>query len=303
MVVTSIKDIPNFKQRLDEGKITYRGLGLGKLWDDFNKLTGTTGKRIKVDKKEYFITDEEFKTFSRDADGNLRIRFAAPFKKSYEDGGYMANGGGVEDKFKGKNSKEVWNSLDSSTKAKVLEYLFIKQKSGDNKYYDSYNSLNELSYSEWEKLPKNIKKEIENFDNGGYMAKGGGTDGGKLRNGKYKYEKGDEGMFQGDEVRVVKYNTGYGGTYEYNIIDEDGKVKTHGVAKAEKFENQFAYFPKMNMGGVTFEDKVSSIKKSLLKKKIVSPKVQKDYGKTYNNKEALESARRIAGSMKSKYEK
>ena len=451
IVVTSIKDIPNFKKILDEGKITYRGLGLGKLWDDFNKLTGTTGKKIKVAGKEYFITDEEFQTFSRDADGNLRIRFAAPFKKSYADGGYMAKGGDI--------------------------------------------------------------------------------DGGKLKNGKYKYEKGDEGMFQGNEVRVVKYNIGYGGTYYYNIIDEDGKVKTHGVAKAEKFENQFAYFPKMAEGGymakggelmsddgdipynaikkmqkikinelnqwmpsikyvwydnnskkfyfkdylgrimavnnggtlgeldrfikknnilledgkmsdggymakggkivgyeveyeklvggererdiksfktkeeaeafakenygyvenvyegqykmakggetmstineiglltglrpiaiaewgdknninlslilkdlkskkikgidlmtaivgnknnkysiellskysrmsmggkVTFDDKVSSIKKSLLKKKIVSPKVQKDYGKTYNNKEALESARRIAGSMKAKYQK
>jgi hypothetical protein len=222
----------------------------------------------------------------------------------YADGGYMAKGGGVEDKFKGKNSKEVWNNLDSSTRAKVLEYLFLKEKSGDNQYYDSYNSLNELSYNEWDKLPKNIKKEIENFDKGDYMAKGGGVDGGKLRNGKYKYEKGDEGMFQGDEVRVVKYNTGYGGTYEYNIIDEDGKVKTHGVAKAEKFENQFAYFPKMNMGGkVTFDDKVSSIKKSLLKKKTVSPKVQKDYGKTYNKKEALESAQRIAGAMRAKYKK
>jgi hypothetical protein len=219
---------------------------------------------------------------------------------------------------------------------------------------------------------------------GGYMAKGGGTDGGKLKNGKYKYEKGDEGMFQGYEVRVVKYNTGNGGFYDYNIIDEEnGKVINHGVAKAEKFENQFAYFPKpkggymakggetsdseyrkrmkqfgfkpygntkgnykiefiedgkkqseiweskemaedrekkllkigntnikitklpsMKMGGkVTFDDKVSSIKKSLLKTKKVSPKVQKDYGKTYNKKEALESAKRIAGAMKAKYKK
>jgi hypothetical protein len=79
------------------------------------------------------------------------------------------------------------------------------------------------------------------------------ADGGKLANGKYKYEKGDEGMFQGDEVRVVKYTTSYGGTYEYNIIDENGQIKTHGAAKAEKFENQFRYFPKMANGGKTEE--------------------------------------------------
>ena len=81
IVVTSIKDIPNFKERLDEGKITYRGLGLGKLWDDFYKVAGTSGTRIKVDKKEYFITDQEFDTFSRGADGKLRIRFDAPYRK------------------------------------------------------------------------------------------------------------------------------------------------------------------------------------------------------------------------------
>ena len=74
------------------------------------------------------------------------------------------------------------------------------------------------------------------------------ADGGKLPNGKYKYEKGDEGMYQGDEVRVVKYRNGER-IYEYNLIDEDGKVKTHGVAKAEKFENQFRFFPKMAKGG------------------------------------------------------
>jgi hypothetical protein len=53
-------------------------------------------------------------------------------------------------------------------------------------------------------------------------------------------------------------------------------------------------------GGVTFDDKVQSISKSLLKRKKVSPKVQKDYGKTYNKKEAIESAKRIAGSIRKK---
>jgi hypothetical protein len=57
---------------------------------------------------------------------------------------------------------------------------------------------------------------------------------------------------------------------------------------------------KMAMGGVTFADKVSSIKSSLLKRKKVSPKVQKDYGKTYSPKEAEESAKRIVGAMTAK---
>jgi hypothetical protein len=56
----------------------------------------------------------------------------------------------------------------------------------------------------------------------------------------------------------------------------------------------------MAMGGVTFKDKVKSIKASLLKRKKVSPSVQKDYGKTYNKSEALDSAKRIAGAMRKK---
>jgi hypothetical protein len=60
---------------------------------------------------------------------------------------------------------------------------------------------------------------------------------------------------------------------------------------------------KMAKGGkVKFEDKVKSIKASLLKRKKVSPKVQKDYGKTYSPKEAEESAKRIAGALRAKYD-
>jgi hypothetical protein len=60
---------------------------------------------------------------------------------------------------------------------------------------------------------------------------------------------------------------------------------------------------KMAMGGkVKFEDKVKAIKASLLKRKKVSPKVQKDYGKTYSPKEAEESAKRIVGAQTAKYE-
>jgi DNA-binding ferritin-like protein len=92
MVVTKIADIPNFQKRLDEGKITYRGLGLGKKFDEFYDLTGTTGTRIKVDEKEYYITDEEFDTFSRGEDGKLRIRFDAPYRKGYAEGGEMSAG-------------------------------------------------------------------------------------------------------------------------------------------------------------------------------------------------------------------
>jgi hypothetical protein len=127
-------------------------------------------------------------------------------------GGYMARGGKIS--YEGKEGKIV---------SKKGDMYFVEIE----KYHPNGDTL------------RTVLREGEFIK----MA-----DGGMLPNGKYKYEKGDEGMFQGDEVRVVKYYNG-DRTYEYNIIDEDGKVKTHGVAKAEKFENQFRYFPKMARGG------------------------------------------------------
>jgi len=86
VIVTSIKDIPDFKEELEAGRVTYRGMGLGKLQKEFENASGTSGTIIKVKGKEYFITDDEFNTFSRDEKGDMRIRFSAPSRK-HEGGG------------------------------------------------------------------------------------------------------------------------------------------------------------------------------------------------------------------------
>ena len=52
-------------------------------------------------------------------------------------------------------------------------------------------------------------------------------------------------------------------------------------------------------GGATFQDKVDAIAPDLVGKE-VPKRLRKDYGKKYNKKEALEAARRIAGSMRAK---
>lgn len=96
VVVTSIKDIPNFKEENEAGRITYRGLGMGKLSDDFYKVAGENGTRIKVNGKEYNITDMEFNTFSRDSSGKMRIKFAAPLRK-FADGGNLHSSEFYED--------------------------------------------------------------------------------------------------------------------------------------------------------------------------------------------------------------
>jgi hypothetical protein len=88
------------------------------------------------------------------------------------------------------------------------------------------------------------------------------------------------------------------------------QIETHSVRgrKLSTPKEKVAYFskeelsdlfePTMARGGRTkFKDKVESIKASLLKRKKVPLKVQKDYGKTYSPKEAEEAATRIAGSI------
>lgn len=228
MVVTSIKDIPNFKERLEEGKITYRGLGMGKLSNDFYKIAGTSGTRIKVDGKEYYITDEEFDTFSRGADGKMRIKFDAPARRGYAEGGEI----------------------------------------GYEKYDTKSSAMN--AYMKGELSVKDLKKVAEN-------------------------------NFQSEIAEEKQLDEFIRNSFLQSVMaDEYGISKEELVKKVKELKSALFGNNKMAKGGVTFSDKVSSIKSSLLKRKKVSPKVQKDYGKTYSSKEAEESAKRIVGAMTAK---
>lgn len=85
IVVTSIKDIPDLMKEIEAGRVTYRGLGMGKLSNDFYKQTGENGTRITVKGKEYFITDKEYEKLEWDNKKKMwknRIKFAAPYRKS-----------------------------------------------------------------------------------------------------------------------------------------------------------------------------------------------------------------------------
>jgi len=73
-------------------------------------------------------------------------------------------------------------------------------------------------------------------------------------------------------------------------ISKDGKFMDGG---GEVDEDDYA------KGGATFDDKVKAISTSLEGKE-VPKRLRKDYGKKYNKKEAIEAARRIAGSMRAK---
>ena len=85
IVVTKILDIPNIQEKVDSGKVTYRGLGMGKLMDNFLEIAGESGVRIKVNGVEYFITDTDFRKLNWDFKNKKwlgKIKFNAPYRKS-----------------------------------------------------------------------------------------------------------------------------------------------------------------------------------------------------------------------------
>jgi len=117
------------------------------------------------------------------------------------------------------------------------------------------------------------------------------------------YKKMAEGglLSEGENWKVKELGDSY---YPYGLYLNNqlvsGLESNDKKTVEEKKKEILKRLGSMAKGGVTFADKVKSIKSSLLKRKKVSPKVQKDYGKTYSPKEAEESAKRIVGAMTAK---
>jgi len=248
MVVTSIKEIPNFKQRLEEGKITYRGLGMGKKSDDFYDLAGENGKSIKVDGKEYYITDTEFDSFSRGSDGKLRIRFDAPYKKSYDDGGMMDYDGDTTQEenyayteiYYNPNKKIGKPSNKSSFKHAYTVDIDGKVYSmsgtiGSNSesifegYIDDYSPQEIKSFGEkimFYDAPKELVAQIhkvKGYKDGGYMAMGGITEHG--------LEIGDK-IYDSDNDNELIFVENDGIDYEINL--QNGKRYRMGHSEERK---------------------------------------------------------------------
>jgi hypothetical protein len=138
-----------------------------------------------------------------------------------------------------------------------------------NKYFLRWDSINSRggvnrNNKELSELPKNI---VVNQSN-------------------YVYIKKD--TINGKDYVPVRIIGGFKG-----VQLSEQEVKDKKIKRIETME--FA-----KGGKTTFNDKVKAISQSLLKRKKVSPSVQKDYGKTYDKKEAVDSAKRIAGAIRKK---
>jgi len=209
----------------------------------------------------------------------------------------MAKGGATKDKkyFSHKQGGMMNGGLLDVGKyymtksGKQVRYLGKTKDPEVGTFTNKTDGVSKIRYNE-------IEGKASLFGKGGYMAKGGKTDG-------IEWDKDSDGYRA--ELGSFKINIspssekGYWNVYVFEGKKSVGKeFDVYGInmAKDKAYDiisNQY----KMAMGGKTFEGKVKSIKKSLLERKKVPKSVQKDYGKTFSPKEAEDSAKRIVGSL------
>jgi hypothetical protein len=174
VVYTDLKDIPNLMDRVERGYVTYRGLGAFK-----------EGTEITVDGKKYIVTDDDFNSIARDKDGNMRIRFSAPSRKRYEDGGYMEHGGEITYAVVDENTDRIYIRSNNEN--------FIKLK---------YNELKEI-------YPQD-KLRIIKFEKGKYMAKGGIIrNGDELTHYEPYFEKNVRVASIDEDEKIIRPSMGY----------------------------------------------------------------------------------------------
>ena len=310
MVVTSIKDIPNFKERLEQGKITYRGLGMGKLFDTFYDLAGTSGTRIKVDGKEYYITDKEFDTFSRGADGKMQIRFDAPARKGYADGGQVRTFDDIFGKTIIFKEEQVGKfTIGISSGFNNNRHVFIYE--GEVGRYGArlpkdFTQSPQLSVEFANNFYSNLKRKVQYnqdlrpfelikdvkflFADGGFM--------------NDVYAKGGDFDYQFYEVSASTKN-GYD-LYKINGIEEqDVFVDNYKSIKEANDAGQKLGLEKRPMwlrygkgGKMSNFDKLSAKVAKNYEGKPVQGKYQEEYGKVYSKAEAKEVGDKVAGKVK-----
>jgi hypothetical protein len=247
-----------------------------------------------------FKTKEDAEAFAKENYGYVDNVYEGQYEMA--DGGMMAYGGFID------KSEMNKREQDSYSKA-VMKGVSIVSSDGitfstrsENRAVNLAKSFADIGYDTkvvtiggGENYVVWVKKT---YADGGMMAKGGTTQENLLKelnklqrdlnsSRLQTYREGDtseEAMSRQREreVKLKRFNE------VLETLRESEKMADGGM---------------MAKGGVSFDEKVDSISKSLLKRKKVSPKVQKDYGKTYSKKESQTAAKRIAGSMLAKYKK
>lgn len=250
------------------------------------KETKRIKEQIRLGKMNIVIKELEEKS-------GMTKRQCEEFLKKYKniqetkfaDGGYMAKGG----------------ETTNPSKKQMLDYL--------NMYFDYYSELRTIAIEEDNILTKKMLPTLDDeqietaYEDAKYEIKA-----------DTEYAKGGifEKLKRYGKKGVQKTKEGYGKAKEYTkkqihdqkkkvaievIDDTKDKVGKDNKSKMILKASEELVDTKYKKGGMTFDDKVSSISKALLERKKVPKSVQKDYGKTFTKEEAIDSAKRIVGSM------
>jgi hypothetical protein len=220
---------------------------------------------------------------------------------SLADGGMMADGGMVEKltqaELLNQNFKEAKETIVEIHKRVKLksgnELLLLKKENGWGIAEYNPKSKKELDWFPFaDKETANYwldKVDVDKYASGGMMA-----DGGEIKIGDLVKVKKYGWVMRVDKVEDDLYyleNNKIGKA----ISGKLGNPGSYSKSQLEKIdEDSYA-----RGGETTFEQNVQAIAKKNVGK-AVPKSVQKDYGKRFSKKEALDSARRIVGSMKAK---
>jgi len=320
-----VKSIDDFEEQPKEKKLFgffEDGGKIDTIPDDYKYIGSTNDYKAKFVNK-YDGSILEVDNFEIDPISNRIVNIEPKealmkyFEKNFADGGFVDK---TDEELKGMTDDELFEYLDakaaymkqyarplSSFKAKnyAANSAAIQfQNEGTDKLDANFPSLSKINQQATKDYEETIAKRNK-------MAMGGeikvGNKFGDWSITQYKpivYE--EIGGTRGGLVKLVNQNT-----FDEIFIQYDGAlrspkwfVRNKGVrieGKNPKEVIEKLKIESLKIGGkVKFQDKVKAIKASLLETKKVPKKVQKDYGKTYNAKEAELAAKRIAGAMAKK---
>ncbi len=282
IAVTRIADIPDLGKKVNGGKVTYRGLGVGKLASDFHELTGDDGVRIKVDGKEYFITDTDYRKLDWDFENEKwfgKIRFSAPFRK-------FGTGGSIPNNYEGKTAEEIWDAWTLKQKEHfILDHNIIDFEPDNNGQFthDGFDrkksrwkgflkaiSANdpELKNPRWEDLHKELQESIREHIEMGQYGTGGCIPDNKRPAGFKRLSPAEKNQatYKG---KIYNYNRGDGNWYPVfeGNIPNNYSGKTAKEVWTEWTLNQREYFIQDHFStedgatrlGKTFEDKADEL--------------------------------------------
>jgi uncharacterized protein (UPF0254 family) len=289
----------------EKGKSEYMAKGGQTDSDEVVYIEFLNAKKGFSKDKKYFRGETAYNDavkWGRKNIGNFNMDMV---KFEMADGGMMANGdiSDIQTPFYFK-SKIGIVGMDKNATFQIQDipnYGNIKVYYYDGilpRFFWIYKDELEKRIGEGDFIKSNKSKFQPKYASGGMMANGGELTRGEIDN-----------QIEGLKLRIAKTKKSLS-TYEntnrgkYNKLWQEKVVPLQDkLSELSELwgKSKYAKGGYMAMGGkVKFADKVKSIKKSLLERKKVSPKVQKDYGKTYSPKEAEESAKRIVGAMTAK---